>query len=122
LLGRWTDPQGRVQRRAFPHWATIPSAYSLAAGRRWHLAFAWILAISLIAFVATSLLNRHAQRDLAPRLTELRPQSLWHDIKDHARLRFPKGDERAMGFATTSDEIVICTVFEPTVPPITPRL
>ena len=91
-LGRWTDPQGRVQRRAFPHWATIPSGYSLAAGRRWHLAFAWILAVGLIAFVATSLLNRHAQRDLAPRLAELRPRSLWHDIRDHARLRFPTGE------------------------------
>jgi len=50
------------------------------------------LAVGLIAFVATSLLNRHAQRDLAPRLAELRPRSLWHDIRDHARLRFPTGE------------------------------
>ena len=92
LLGRWTDPNGNIQRRAFPHWATIPSSYSLAAGRRWHLAFAWILAIGLIAFVAASLLNRHALRDLAPRLAELRPRNLWHDIRDHARLSLPTGD------------------------------
>ena len=92
LLGRWTDPDGNIQRRAFPHWATIPSSYSLAAGRRWHLAFAWILAIGLIAFVVTSLLNRHALRDLAPRPAELRPRNLWHDIKAHARLRFPTGE------------------------------
>ena len=92
LLGRWTDPNGNIQRRAFPHWATIPSAYSLAAGRRWHLAFAWILAIGLVAFVAASLLNRHASRDLAPRLAELRPRNLWHDIREHARLRLPAGE------------------------------
>ena len=92
LLGRWTDPNGNVQRRAFPHWATIPSSYSLAAGRRWHLAFAWLLAIGLIAFIAASLLNRHALRDLAPRLAELRPRNLWHDIREHARLRFPTGE------------------------------
>ena len=82
----------RSSAAPFPHWATIPSSYSLAAGRRWHLAFAWILAIGLIAFVVTSLLNRHAQRDLAPRLAELKPRSLWHDIRDHARLRFPTGE------------------------------
>src|ERR1700712_2623836 len=35
LLGRWTDHQGRVQTHAFPGWATIPSYYSLADGRRW---------------------------------------------------------------------------------------
>ena len=92
LLGRWTDADGNIQRRAFPHWATIPSSYSLAAGRRWHLAFAWILAIGLTVFVVASLFNRHAQRDLAPRLAELRPRSLWHDIKAHARLRFPTGE------------------------------
>ena len=92
LLGRWTDPHGNVQRRAFPHWATIPSSYSLAVGRRWHLAFAWLLALGLLVYMIVSLLNRHAQRDLAPRLAELRPGALWHDIKQHARLRLPTGE------------------------------
>ena len=92
ILGLWTDPQGEVRRRAFPHWATIPSGYSLAAGRRWHLAFAWVLAVGLIAFLVTSLLNRHVQRDLVPRRQELRPGHLWHEVKQHARLRFPRGE------------------------------
>jgi thiosulfate reductase cytochrome b subunit len=92
LLGRWTDPQGNVQRRAFPHWATIPSSYSLAAGRRWHLAFAWLLAFGLLVYMIVSLLNRHARRDLTPRLAELKPGALWHDIRQHARLRFPTGE------------------------------
>jgi thiosulfate reductase cytochrome b subunit len=78
--------------RPIPGWATIPSTYNLAAARRWHLAFAWLLSIGLTLFLATSLLNRHAQRDLAPRADEIRPSHIWHDIQEHARLRFPTGD------------------------------
>jgi Ni/Fe-hydrogenase b-type cytochrome subunit len=92
VLGHWTDGDGVVRRRAFPHWATIPSYYSLALGRRWHLAFAWVLVVGLLAYWTVSLVNRHAQRDLTPRLSELRPSHLWHDIKQHARLRFPTGE------------------------------
>jgi thiosulfate reductase cytochrome b subunit len=91
VLGRWTDGSGRVQTRAFPYWATIPSSYSLSAARRWHLAFAWVLALGGLAYVTASLVNGHARRDLAPRRDELAPRHIWQDIKDHARLRFPKG-------------------------------
>ena len=76
----------------FPGWATIPSSYNLAAARIWHLAFAWLLVIGLVAFLLTSLWNRHVQRDLAPRREELAPRHIWQDIKHHARLRFPTGD------------------------------
>lgn len=92
VLGRWKDKQGNIQTRAFPWWATIPSGYSLSGARRWHLAFAWILSLGTIAYWLTSLLNRHVQRDLAPRKGELRPSHIWHDIKQHARLRFPTGE------------------------------
>ena len=78
--------------RPIPGWATIPSTYNLAAARRWHLAFAWLLSIGLVAFLVTSLFNRHAQRDLAPTADEVRPRHIWHDIREHARLRFPTGD------------------------------
>jgi thiosulfate reductase cytochrome b subunit len=91
VLGRWTDPSGQVQRRAFPHWITIPSSYNLADARLWHLAFAWVLAISLLAYMIVSLWNRHFQRDLTISSAEIRPSHLWHDIKQHARLRFPTG-------------------------------
>lgn len=80
------------QGRPIPGWATIPSTYNLAAARRWHLAFAWILVIGLVAFLVTSFINRHVQRDLAPTLKEARPAHIWHDIQEHARLRFPTGD------------------------------
>ena len=39
-----------------------------------------------------SLINRHVQRDLHIRKEEWRPGHIWQDIKDHARLRFPKGE------------------------------
>lgn len=92
LLGQWTDGQGRMQNRAFPSWATIPSYYSLSGARRWHLFFAWVLALGLLAFMVTSFINRHAQRDLRVRLKELAPRQIWHEIRDHARLRFPTGE------------------------------
>lgn len=79
--------------RPIPGWATIPSTYNLAAARRWHLAFAWILVVGLILFLAVSLWNRHLQRDVAPKAKELAPGHVWHEIREHARLRFPTGDE-----------------------------
>ena len=52
--------------RPMPGWATIPSAYNLAAARRWHFFFAWPLVVGLALFLVTSFINGHAQRDLAP--------------------------------------------------------
>ncbi len=92
LLGRWTDGEGKEQNRAVPVWATIPSSYDLAAARRWHLAFAWFLGVGLLLFLIRAFWNRHVQRDLTPGLRELRPGHLWQEVKDHARLRFPKGE------------------------------
>ncbi|MCY7280241.1 MAG: cytochrome b/b6 domain-containing protein [Sphingomonas bacterium] len=91
VLGRWTDQNSKVQRRAFPYWITIPSRYSLADARLWHLAFAWVLGVSLLAYMAVSLVNRHFKRDLTISRAEIRPAHVWADIKDHARLRFPTG-------------------------------
>jgi Ni/Fe-hydrogenase b-type cytochrome subunit len=79
--------------RPVPGWATIPSTYNLAAARRWHLAFAWLLVVPLILFLIISLANRHVQRDLTPSRDEVKPSHIWHDIREHARLRFPTGDD-----------------------------
>jgi len=81
-----------LQGRPFPGWATIPSTYNLAAARRWHLAFAWVLVTGLVVFLAVSLWNRHIQRDLVPKSGQLKPGGIWDDIKAHARLRFPTGE------------------------------
>jgi thiosulfate reductase cytochrome b subunit len=91
VLGHWKDQNGALSNRAFPWWATIPSGYSLAMARRWHLLFAWLLVVPGLIFWLTSFLNRHVQRDLAPRKGELAPRHIWNDIKNHARLRFPRG-------------------------------
>ena len=91
VLGRTTDRDGNVQRHAFPGWITIPSGYSLADARLWHLAFAWVLALNLTAYMAISLRNRHFKRDLAISRNEARPSHVWADVKDHARLKFPTG-------------------------------
>ncbi len=76
---------------AFPGWITIPSTYSLADARLWHLAFAWLLVLSLVGYLLWALFSGHLRRQIAPRLAELSPAHLWHDIQEHARLRFPTG-------------------------------
>jgi Ni/Fe-hydrogenase b-type cytochrome subunit len=95
VLGHWRDDAGKVQRWAFPGWATIPTDYSLADGRRWHLFFAWVLALSMTAYMLWSLVGGHIRRDLHVTRGEWSPKHLWHDIKEHARLRFPTGEAAA---------------------------
>lgn len=91
VLGLWTDGQGRLQRRAVPGWATIPTRYDLAFARIWHLAFAWVLAIGLLAYLVRSLVNGHLRRDIHITRAEWRPLHIWRDVRDHALLRFPRG-------------------------------
>ena len=86
------EVDGRLQRRAFPGWATIPSTYNLALGRRWHLTFAWVFALGFVAYGLWSLGNGHLWRDLLPRRGELAPRHLWSEVRSHARLRFPRGE------------------------------
>ena len=93
LLGRWTDSEGQVRRRAFPGWATIPSRYDLAGARQWHFAFAWLLVVPGLLYWLWGIAARHVQRDLAPTRQELTPRHVWRNIKDHARLRFARGEE-----------------------------
>jgi thiosulfate reductase cytochrome b subunit len=90
-FGIWTDPEGEVKRRAFPYWITIPSGYDLQAARRWHFTFAWVLSLALLFFIVRSLRNGHIRSDLHIFKSEWSPRHIWHDIKDHARLRFPTG-------------------------------
>lgn len=92
VLGAWRDKDGVVNTRAFPGWATIPSRYSLADSRLWHLAFAWVLAVGLFSYLLISLWNRHLQDEIAPTADQAKPSHVWQDIKDHARLRFPTGE------------------------------
>ena len=78
-------------RRAFPAWATIPSAKWLAMGRQWHLFFAWLFVINGLIFTAYALASRHISRDLAPTGKDWRGIS--KSLKDHLTLRHPIGGE-----------------------------
>lgn len=72
----------------FPGWMTIPSTYSLAQSRDWHVLFALVFAFSLAAFMLASLLNGHFRRDLATQLADYRPAHVRADIRAHLKLKF----------------------------------
>lgn len=84
---------GQATERAFPAWLTLPSYQDLAAGRRWHFFFAWCFVFNGAAYLAYALLSGHVRRDLLPVRSQLTPRHLWHEVVEHARLRFPKGPE-----------------------------
>ncbi len=88
-----SNVDGEPTARAFPPWATIPSFQDLAAGRRWHFFFAWLFVINGLLYLGFSLLSGHFKRDLAPKVNELSPRHLGREVLDHARLRFPEGEE-----------------------------
>ncbi|MBU4436341.1 MAG: cytochrome b/b6 domain-containing protein, partial [Alphaproteobacteria bacterium] len=92
VLGASAGPDGALEARGLPSWATLPSYQDLGTGRRWHFAFAWIFVVNGLIYVVSSLVSGHFRRDLLPSRTELRPAHLLQDIWDHARLRFPKGE------------------------------
>jgi len=71
-----------------PGWLTIPSTYNLALARRWHLFFALVLGFALLAYMIVSLVNRHFQRDLRIRRSELSRGHLIADFRSHLALRF----------------------------------
>lgn len=91
VLGLSHGADGREVREAFPSWATIPSRYSLADARLWHFFFAWVLVIGALFYWVAGLINRHIRRDLLPTGSELHPRHIWHDVRQHLRLRFPTG-------------------------------
>jgi thiosulfate reductase cytochrome b subunit len=77
--------------RAFPSWATVPSAKWLAMGRQWHLFFAWVFVVNGLMFAAYALIGRHLARDLLPTGKDLR--QIKKAITDHLRVRHPNGEE-----------------------------
>jgi thiosulfate reductase cytochrome b subunit len=80
-------------QRGFPDWLTLPSTHYLALGRRWHFFFAWVFAINGAIYMASGLIGGHLRRDLAPSRDQLAPRHVLHEIWDHLRLKFPKGEE-----------------------------
>jgi thiosulfate reductase cytochrome b subunit len=93
LLGAVRTSDGGLMPRGFPTWATLPTYQDLATARRWHFFFAWTLVINGAVYLLSGLINGHLRRDLLPRPAELKPRHIVQDIWDHARLKFPKGEE-----------------------------
>jgi thiosulfate reductase cytochrome b subunit len=91
LLGV-SKEDGNPAARGFPAWLTIPSYQDLAAGRRWHFFFAWLFAINGAVYLIGGLVSRHFRRDLLTTRAELAPANLVHEVVDHAKLHFPKGE------------------------------
>ena len=96
ILGHQFDTTGVLgysdgMRRAFPAWATIPSAKWLAMGRQWHLFFAWLFVINGLIFTAYAVASRHVTRDLAPTGRDWR--SIGKSLKEHLVFRHPIGEE-----------------------------
>jgi len=90
VLGVSADANGRLSARGFPPWITVPGPQWLAMARRWHFFFAWLLVINGVSYLLYSLASRHLARDLTPTRRDWR--SIGQSIKDHLRLRHPRGE------------------------------
>jgi len=88
--GEWgfAVEQAWLEVPRFPGWATIPSYYSLAAARDWHVLFAWIFALGLLLFMLAALLNGHLRRDLVTRVREWRLRLFAAEIRQYLRFNF----------------------------------
>lgn len=106
----WLDLTHYLPNGRFPGWATIPSTYSLADGRLWHLAFAWVFAFGFLAFLIASVMNRHIGRDLSLKKGELAPRHLLTEVMHHAQLRFPTG-AAALSYNTLQKIAYILVLF-----------
>ena len=92
VLGISTGRNGQLQAIAYPAWSTIPSSRDLGTARNFHFFFAWVLILNGLVYLGYSLATGHLRKDLLPRRHELRPAAIGHDIVQHARLKFPRGE------------------------------
>lgn len=91
VFGLSTGMNGELSNRGFPSWLTIPSYRDLSTGRRWHFFFAWLFVVNGLAYFIYSIWSGHFRRDLFPTQTQVR--HIGHDVVEHLRLRFPRGEE-----------------------------
>jgi thiosulfate reductase cytochrome b subunit len=90
-FGLGTDAEGNLDERGFPWSVTLPGHRDLSMGRRWHFFFAWIFVFNGLAYLIWSLASGHLARDLFPTIKDVK--HIGASIREHARLRFPKGEE-----------------------------
>ena len=93
VLGQSASKAGPPQAIAYPQWATFPSYRDLATARNFHFFFAWVLVVNGLLYLGYSLVSGHFRRNLLPTGAELAPANIVHDVANHARLRFPRGED-----------------------------
>lgn len=91
LLGASRGADGQMLARTIPVWATLPAELDLGAGRRWHFFFAWLFALNGLFYIAQGVFSGRFRRTLVPTRAEL--VHIGSAISEHARLRFPQGEE-----------------------------
>jgi thiosulfate reductase cytochrome b subunit len=90
FLGVSHRADGALNLHAFPSWATIPGAYSLADSRLWHFFFAWLFVLNGLCYTLYGLFSGHTRRDIVPGRGELR--TIPASIVEHLRFRHPQGE------------------------------
>lgn len=100
LIGVSKSPKGTTSFVAFPHWATLPSGRDLATARTWHFFFAWVIIINGVAWLLHGLFSGRLWHEILPNRSQLTRTHLWHDIVEHLKLNFSKGE------ATLSYEVL----------------
>lgn len=91
VFGASAGAHGKLIKRGFPSWMTMPSNNWLSAARNWHFFFAWLFVINGVCFVSYILITKHVQRDLAPSKQEL--AGIGQSIKDHLKFKHAEGEE-----------------------------
>jgi thiosulfate reductase cytochrome b subunit len=91
LLGL-SHSDGVIVHQAFPPVLTLPAVRDLASGRRWHFFWAWVFVVNGLLYLGVELASGRMQRRLFPSRAALAPRHLWHEVRTHARLRFPKSE------------------------------
>jgi thiosulfate reductase cytochrome b subunit len=63
-----------------------------AWGRSLHFLAAWIAVLNGVVYVISGLLTRHFLRRLLPARAQIKPPAIRQILRDHARLKLPKGE------------------------------
>lgn len=92
LIGVSKSPKSTTNFVAFPHWATLPSGRDLATARTWHFFFAWVIILNGLAWLLHGLFSGRIRHEILPTRRQLRLAHVWHDIVEHLKLNFPKGE------------------------------
>jgi thiosulfate reductase cytochrome b subunit len=86
-----SNVDGEPTERAFPAWATLPYEQDLGTGRSIHFVFAWLFVVNGLVYLVWGFATRHFLRDFVPSKYQWR--HIGRAIVEHARFRFPKGEE-----------------------------